>query len=137
MAESFSNKLTRAAGSITTKTGSTVAAGSTVITNASVTGIGASNLIVNSNYIAGTKVHSVTAVSGGIGTVYADRASTNTASATNQTVNFLGVTTAFTARIIYHFPVSATLRASLLNSKKSLVCSYFSSSRAIITSNRF
>ena len=97
MAESFSNKLTRAAGSITTKTGSTVAAGSTVITNASVTGIGASNLIVNSNYIAGTKVHSVTAVSGGIGTVYADRASTNTASATNQTVNFLGVTTAFTA----------------------------------------
>ena len=39
----------------------------------------------------------LTAVSGGIGTVYADRASTNTASATNQTVNFLGVTTAFTA----------------------------------------
>ena len=39
----------------------------------------------------------MTAVSGGIGTVYADRASTNTASATNQTVNFLGVTTAFTA----------------------------------------
>ena len=93
----FKQTNTRKLGSITTKTGSTVVAGSTVITNASVTGIGASNLIVNSNYIAGTKVHSVTAVSGGIGTVYADRASTNTASATNQTVNFLGVTTAFTA----------------------------------------
>ena len=93
----FFKQINTRSGSITTKTGSTVAAGSTVITNASVTGIGASNLIVNSNYIAGTKVHSVTAVSGGIGTVYADRASTNTASATNQTVNFLGVTTAFTA----------------------------------------
>ena len=56
------------------------------------TGIGVSDLVDNSNFIAGTKVHSI------VGTkVYVDRASTNTAAVTGAVVNFLGVTTAYTS----------------------------------------
>ena len=59
MAEVFSNQLTRAAGSVLTRTNSSVGAASTEITVSSNTGINVSDLIVNSNFIAGTKVHSI------------------------------------------------------------------------------
>ena len=92
MAESFSNSLTRAAGLVVTKTGATVAAASTEITVSANTGIYVGQLIDNQHYIAGTKVHSINGT-----TINADRVSTNTASAGSQVVDFLGVTTAFTA----------------------------------------
>ena len=92
MAEAFSNSLTRAAGSVVTKTGSSVAAGSTEITVTANSGIVVGQLIDNQNYIAGTKVDSIDGT-----TINADRASTNTSTATSQTVKFLGVTTAFTS----------------------------------------
>ena len=92
MAESFSNKLTRAAGLVVTKTGATVAAASTEITVSANTGIYVGQLIDNQHFIAGTKVDSIDGT-----TINADRVSTNTASAGSQIVDFLGVTTAFTA----------------------------------------
>ena len=92
MAEAFSNSLTRAVGVVTTYSGSTVAAASTAITVTAATGIGVSDLVDNTNYIAGTRVKQIVGT-----TVYTDRASTNTASATSQIVNFLGVTTAYTS----------------------------------------
>ena len=92
MAESFSNSLTRAAGLVVTKTGATVAAASTEITVSANTGIYVGQLIDNQHFIAGTKVDSINGT-----TINADRASTNTASAGSQVVDFLGVTTAFTA----------------------------------------
>tara|TARA_R100000005_G_C4897833_1_gene141449 strand:- start:27 stop:578 length:552 start_codon:yes stop_codon:yes gene_type:complete len=92
MAESFSNSVTRAAGSVTTYAGSTVAAGSTTITVTANTGIGVSDLIDNQNFIAGTKVAQIDGT-----TIYADRNSTNTVSATSQSINFLGPTTAYTS----------------------------------------
>ena len=92
MAEAFSNAIARAAGIVTTYSGSTVAAGSTAITVTANTGIGVSDLIDNANFIAGTKVHSIDGT-----TIYADRTSTNSASATSQTVRFLGATTAYTS----------------------------------------
>jgi hypothetical protein len=92
MAEAFSNSLTRAAGIVTTYTGSTVAAASTVITVTANTGIGVSDLIDNQNFIAGTKVAQIDGT-----TIYADRASTNQASATSQVIRFLGPTTAYTS----------------------------------------
>ena len=92
MAEAFSNSLTRAVGVVTTYSGSTVAAASTAITVTAATGIGVSDLVDNSNYIAGTRVKQIVGT-----TVYTDRASTNTASATSQIVEFLGVTTAYTS----------------------------------------
>ena len=92
MAEAFSNSLTRAAGIMTSWSGSSVAAASTAITVSAATGIGVSHLVVNANYIAGTKVKQIDGT-----TIYTDRASTNSATATSQIVEFLGVTTAYTA----------------------------------------
>ena len=92
MAEAFSNAIARAAGIVTTYSGSTVAAGSTAITVTANTGIGVSDLIDNANFIAGTKVHSIDGT-----TIYVDKSSTNTASASSQVVKFLGPTTAYTS----------------------------------------
>ena len=97
MAEAFSNQVARAAGIVTSYSGSTVAAGSTAITVTALTGIGVSFLVDNQHFIAGTKVVATSAVSGGVGTVFTDRNSTNTSSASSQTVKFLGPTTAYTS----------------------------------------
>ena len=74
MAESFSNSLTRAAGIVTSWSGSSVAAASTAITVTANTGIGVSQLVDNTNYIAGTKVKQIAGT-----TIYTDKASTNAA----------------------------------------------------------
>ena len=92
MAESFSNKLTRAAGLSVMKTDATIPAESTTFTVTANTGIYVGQIIDNLHFIAGTKVSNVSGT-----TITADRASTNTASAGAQIINFLGVTTAFTA----------------------------------------
>ena len=92
MAEAFSNKFTRAAGIVTTYSGNSVGIASTAITVTANTGIGVSDLVDNGNFIAGTRVHSVSGT-----TIFVDRASTNTAAASNQTVRFLGPTTAYTS----------------------------------------
>ena len=92
MAEAFSNKVARAAGIMTSYSGSTIGAGSTAITVTANTGIGVSFLVDNANFIAGTKVHSIDGT-----TIYVDKSSTNTASASSQTVKFLGPTTAYTS----------------------------------------
>ena len=92
MAEAFSNKVVRAAGIVTSYSSSTIGAGSTAITVTANTGIGVSFLVDNQNFIAGTRVHSIDGT-----TIYVDKSSTNTASATSQTVKFLGPTTAYTS----------------------------------------
>jgi len=99
MAEVFSNSLTRAAGIVTSYGGSTIGAGVTIIeiTTTKNAGIGVSQLFDNENFIAGTLVHLVTAVSGGVSTFRCTTTSTNTASASSQTVKYLGPTTAYTS----------------------------------------
>ena len=92
MAESFVNSLTRAVGIVTTVTGGSIGVTTNTITGISTAGIGVSDLVDNTNYIAGTIVESL-----GVGTAYVSRDSTNTAAATNQSLTFLGVTTALTA----------------------------------------
>ena len=92
MAESFVNSLTRAVGIVTTVTGGSIGVTTNKITGISTAGIGVSDLVDNTNYIAGTIVESL-----GVGTAYVSRDSTNSAAATNQTLKFLGVTTALTA----------------------------------------
>ena len=92
MAEAFSNKVARAAGIVTSYSGSTISAGSTAITVTANTGIGVSYLVDNQNFIAGTKVVQIDGT-----TIYVDKSSTNTASASSQTVKFLGPTTAYTS----------------------------------------
>ena len=92
MAEAFSNSLARAAGIVTTYSGSTIGAAGTTITVTANTGIGVSDLIDNQHFIAGTRVAQIDGT-----TIYADRKSTNGASATSQTIRFLGPTTAYTS----------------------------------------
>ena len=92
MAEVFSNSITRAVGIITSYSGSTIGASGTSITVTANTGIGVSDLVVNSNFIAGTKVAQIDGT-----TIYTDFNSTNAASASSQTVKFLGPTTAYTS----------------------------------------
>ena len=92
MAEAFSNSLARAAGIVTTYSGSTIGAAGTTITVTANTGIGVSDLIDNQHFIAGTRVDQIDGT-----TIYADRNSTNGASATSQTIRFLGPTTAYTS----------------------------------------
>ena len=92
MAEAFSNSIVRAAGSVTSYSGSTVAAASTEITVTANTGISVSDLVDNGNFIAGTKVTQIDGT-----TIYTDRASSDTATATGQIVKFLGPTTAYTS----------------------------------------
>jgi hypothetical protein len=92
MAESFSNALKRAAGIVTTSSAGSIGITTNLITGISTVGIAVSDLVDNTNFIAGSKVSSI-----GAGQVVVDRDSTNTASTSSQTVRFLGVTTAYTS----------------------------------------
>ncbi len=87
MAEAFSNKLARAVGIETSSSGGTVGVTTTKITGISTGAVNVGDLIDNQHYIAGTKVATI-----GIGSVFATRNSTNTASASGQNVKFLGST---------------------------------------------
>ena len=92
MAESFVNSLTSAVGIVTTITGGDIGVTTNKISGISTAGIGVSDLVDNTNYIAGTIVQSV-----GVTSIVVSRDSTNSAAATNQSLTFLGVTTALTA----------------------------------------
>ena len=92
MAEAFSNKLTRAAGIVTSSTGGAIGVTTTIITGISTVGVAVSDLVVNSNFIAGTKITEI-----GASAVTVDRTSSNTAATTSQNVKFLGPTTAYTS----------------------------------------
>jgi len=94
MAEAFSNKLTRAAGIVTTSSSGAVGITSTIITGISTVGVAVSDLVDNAHFIAGTKV---TGYGDAASQVVVDRASTNTAAASAQIFNFLGMTTAYTS----------------------------------------
>ena len=92
MAEAFSNSLTRAAGIVTTSSNGTIGVTTTVITGISTSLVSVNDLVDTQHFIAGSRVSSI-----GAGQVVVDRSSTNTASASSQTVRFLGMTTAYTS----------------------------------------
>ena len=94
MAESFTNKIVRAAGIVsTTDAGAAIGAGASAITSIQTADLNVGDLVVNQNFRSGAKIHSITNAT----SLLVDRSSTNTAAATNQTVKFLGVTTAYTS----------------------------------------
>ena len=95
MAEAFSNKVARAVGVVNTSTGASIGITTNKITGISTAGVSVDDLVDTGNYIAGTKVSSI-----GIGSVFVDRDSTNTASATSQTVKFMQ------PQILYTSPAS-------------------------------
>ena len=94
MAESFSNKVGRAIGVVNTATGGSIGITTNLITGISTTGVVVGDIVDTGNYIAGTKVSSI-----GVSQVVVDRDSTNTASATSQTVKFLQPTVLYTSPV--------------------------------------
>ena len=95
MAEAFSNKLTRAAGIVTTSSSGSIGVTTTIITGISTVGVAVSDLVDNANFIAGTKV---TGYGAAASQVVVDQTSTNTAVVSGSAiVNFLGMTTAYTS----------------------------------------
>ena len=92
MAESFVNSLSRAVGVVTTNSSGAVGVTTNIITGISTVGVSSGYLVDNTNYIYGTRVDRVD-----VNKVYVDRDSTNTAAASNQSVKFLGLTSAYTA----------------------------------------
>ena len=94
MAESFTNKIVRAAGIVsTTDAGAAIGAGASAITSIQTADLNVGDVVVNQHFRAGAKIHSITNAT----SLLVDRSSTNTAAATGQIVKFLGVTTAYTS----------------------------------------
>jgi hypothetical protein len=92
MAESFSNKLARAVGVVTSSTGGSVGITTNKITGISTGGVSIGDLVDTGNYLGGTKVSSI-----GVGIVTCDRNSTNTAAVSSQNVKFLNPHTLYTS----------------------------------------
>ena len=92
MAEAFSNSVTRAAGIVSTSSSGAVGILTNLITVISTVDVAVNDLVDNTNFILGTKVSAI-----GVASVTCDRDSTNTSATSNQSVNFLGPTTAYTS----------------------------------------
>tara|TARA_R100001443_G_scaffold101598_1_gene109484 strand:- start:965 stop:1501 length:537 start_codon:yes stop_codon:yes gene_type:complete len=92
MAEAFSNKLTRAAGIVSTSSSGSIGIQTNLITGISTVDVAINDLVDNSNFILGTKITAI-----GVASVTCDRNSTNTSATSSQSVKFLGPTTAYTS----------------------------------------
>ena len=92
MAESFSNSLTRAVGIVTSSSNASIGVGLTWMSGISTAHVAIHDLVDTEHFICGAKVTAI-----GVNSTTVDRNSTNTAAATNQSVKYLGVTTAYTS----------------------------------------
>ena len=111
MAEAFSNKLTRAAGIVSTSSSGAVGILTNLITGISTVDVAVNDLVDNSQFLTGTKVSSV-----GASQVVCDRDSTNTSSVTSQSVKFLGPTPAYTSTGTKSILVGGTFANNTTNS---------------------
>jgi len=111
MAEAFSNKVTRAAGIVSTSSAGAVGILTNLFTGISTVDVAVNDLVDNTQFILGTKVSSV-----GASQVVCDRDSTNTAAAASQSVKFLGPTTAYTSTSTKSILVGGTFANNTGNS---------------------
>jgi len=111
MAEAFSNKLTRAAGIVSTSSSGAVGILTNLITGISTVDVAVNDLVDNSQFLTGTKVSAI-----GVASVTCDRDSTNTSSVTSQSVKFLGPTTAYTSTGTKSILVGGTFANNTTNS---------------------
>jgi len=83
MAESFTNKIVRAAGIVsTTDAGASIGAGASAITSIQTADLNVGDLVVNQNFRSGAKIHSITNST----SVLVDRSSTNTSAAATKSI---------------------------------------------------
>lgn len=92
MAELFVNALAKSAGIVTTSANGTIGANATTITGISTAGVSVGYLVDTQHFRGGAKVSAL-----GASQVTVDKTSTNTVSAANQGVKFLGPTTSYTS----------------------------------------
>ena len=92
MAEAFSNSVSRAVGIVTTNAAGVVGVTTTIITGISTVDVSVNDLVDNQHFIQGTQVSAI-----GAGQVTVNRTSTNTASASSQSVKILGMTTSYSS----------------------------------------
>ena len=90
MAEQFANAIKRRCGIVSTSTSGSIGILTNLITGISTVGVAVSDLVDNEWFLAGSKVTAI-----GVNSTTIDSDSTNTAAASNQTVKYLGVTTAY------------------------------------------
>ena len=125
MAESFSNKVGRAIGIVTSSTGASIGITTNLITGISTAGVSVLDLVDTGNYIAGTKVSSI-----GVGEVVVDRDSTNTASATSQIVKFMTPSILYTSTGVKTILIGGTF-ANNTNSQVALTVELLDNSSGI------
>ena len=90
MAEQFSNAVKRRCGIVSTSTGGSIGIQTNLITGISTVDVAVNDLVSNEWFLAGSKVTAI-----GVNSTTVDSDSTNTGAASNQTVKYLGVTTAY------------------------------------------
>ena len=90
MAEQFSNAVKRRCGIVTNSTGGSIGIKTNLITGISTVHVAVNDLVDNEHFLAGSKVTVI-----GVNSTTVDSDSVNTAAASNQTVKYLGVTTAY------------------------------------------
>ena len=90
MAEQFSNAIKRRCGIVTNSTGGSIGIKTNLITGISTVHVAVNDLVDNEHFLAGSKVTAI-----GVNSTTVDSDSVNTASVSNQTVKYLGVTTAY------------------------------------------
>ena len=122
MAEAFSNKVTRAAGIVSTSSSGAVGILTNLITGISTVDVAVNDLVDSTQFILGTKVSAI-----GVASVTCDRDSTNTSAVSNQSVKFLGPTTAYTSTSTKSILVGGTFANNTGNSVNLTVQIYDSS----------
>ena len=90
MAEQFANAVKRRCGIVSTSTGGSIGFKTNLITGISTVHVAVNDLVDNEHFLAGSKVTAI-----GVNSTTVDSDSTNTGAASNQTVKYLGVTTAY------------------------------------------
>ena len=90
MAEQFSNAIKRRCGIVSTSTSGSIGIKTNLITGISTVDVAVNDLVDNEWYLGGSKVTAI-----GVNSTTVDSDSVNTAAVSNQTVKYLGVTTAY------------------------------------------
>ena len=90
MAEQFSNAIKRRCGIVTNSTGGSIGIKTNLITGISTVHVAVNDLVDNEDFLAGSNVTAI-----GVNSTTVDSDSVNTAAVSNQTVKYLGVTTAY------------------------------------------
>jgi hypothetical protein len=110
MAEVFTNALKKAVGVVTTSSSGSIGITSTIITGISTAAVAVGYLVDNANFIGGAKVSVI-----GAGQVTVDSTSTNTTSASTQSVSFVGLTTIYASTGLKSILIGGTLANNTTN----------------------